>query len=135
MPLLFVRKSKLNMLVFQWENSKCQSHHVFVFCFWLSPWEGGLILNDNKDLKGDISPLCQALDTGNEFFIRADCRRDDDDDDNGNNKTQLICSCCYCCDPANKTDCNYGAELAQYDPTWQTLYNRESYLFTDPNWN
>jgi hypothetical protein len=73
-----------------------------------------------------MSFLCQTLDNGYNFLARADC--------GGENQTQLKCSCCYCCDPTNQTDCNFGEELAQYDPTWQSLYQRDLYNFTDPKW-
>ncbi|KAI2492840.1 Leucine Rich Repeat [Fragilaria crotonensis] len=84
-----------------------------------------LLLDGNPRLTGNLSLLCEELVNLDRDFVRSDC---------GAVNTTIICSCCTCCDPNNTTDCDYGDELAQYDPNWQDNFDRgDYYLLYDGN--
>ena len=73
-------------------------------------------------MTGNLTTLCdEALGLAvNPDYVRADCAGI-----NTATNTSIVCPCCVCCDPNNATDCDFGDELAQYDPNWQTGFNRD----------
>ena len=73
-------------------------------------------LNDNSDLTGNLTSLCDNIPALNiPGSATADC---------GGKTPGIDCICCLCCDAANSTDCNLGDGLAIYDPEWGTSYTR-----------
>ena len=84
-----------------------------------------LIFLDHNSLTGNITDTCEAW--RNLKAAATDCGGD-----------AVVCPCCQlCCNPIGANgdaECNGGDSLAQYDPEWNTLYNRQGlYLLRDMN--
>lgn len=99
------------------------SDSFFSTCF-VSSSSTELLFLDQNSLTGNITDVCG--DFPRLKGAAADC---------GGVNPAVVCPCCQvCCDPNNSTACNEGDSLAQYDPEWNTGYNRQGiYLLRDMN--
>jgi hypothetical protein len=87
-------------------------------------WKEALLLDGNPKLTGDLSLLCEELVNLEPNFVRSDCGAVSDA-----TNTAIICPCCICCDPNDATDCDFGDQLAQYDPDWEEGFDRGNDYF------
>ena len=83
-----------------------------------------LLTIDDNFLTGDISPMfCEGENLSRELeILYADCGGDD---------PEVLCSCCTLCCDAEGTTCNDDELLANFDPIWEVMYNRQFWFFND----